>query len=278
MVITTPPASRRDLVLEAIGRGVAVVADKPFAPSAVAAAALASAADGAGVLLNVFHNRRDDTDIVTARAVIESGELGRVGRLDLRADQDEPGSLEGGPDGGLLRDLGSHVVDQAIHLIGPAVRVTAHLDWVERPAGRTDSAFVLTIEHESGAHSHVSATKLGGVDSRELRLFGERGSYRSDYSDVQVVSVRAGDRPEGRRLDWGYEAEARWGTLSTNGHSRAIPSLQGDYTNFYDRLAEAVVTGGPGPVPAAQGVEVLRVLDGARLSAAEHRTVTLSEL
>ena len=37
VTISTPPATRRDLVLEAIGRGIHVVADKPFAPSAAAA-------------------------------------------------------------------------------------------------------------------------------------------------------------------------------------------------------------------------------------------------
>jgi len=94
---------------------------------------------------------------------------------------------------------------------------------------------------------------------------------------VQVVGIRAGERPKGRRADWGHEAAARWGTLSVNGESRKIPSLQGDYTN-YDRFAEAIATGGPGPVPAQEGVEILRVLDAARLSATEYRRVTLAEL
>ena len=60
---------------------------------------------------------------------------------------------------------------------------------------------------------------------------------------MQVVRIRAGERPKGRRADWGHEAAARWGTLSVNGESRKIPSLQGDYTNYYDRFAEAIATG-----------------------------------
>ncbi len=275
VVVSTPPHTRRELVLEAVGRGIAVVADKPFAPSAAAGDELVEAAERAGVLLNVFHNRRFDTDIVTARAVLASGELGRITRLDLRCDQDDPATLEGGAEGGLLRDLGSHVVDQALFLMGPARFVTAQLDWIDHPQGRTDAGFVITIEHAGGGHSHVSASKINRLSSRELRLHGEHGSYRSDYSDVQFEALRRGETPIGARDTWGYESEDRWGVLATGDAARRVPSLQGDYAAYYDAFARAVVSGGSGPVPAREGVEVLAVLDAARTSAAEHHTIAI---
>ena len=275
VVISTPPITRESLVLEALGRGVHVVADKPFAPSAAAGRQLATAAARAGLVLNVFHNRRYDTDIVTARAVITSGNLGHVTRLDLRCDQDDAGTFEGGPTGGLLRDLGSHVVDQALSLLGPARFVSAQLDVIETPAGTTDSGFVIAITHENGAHSHVSSSKLNHLDSRELRLHGDRGSYTSNFSDVQIEALRAGKEPAGRRHTWGYEKQERWGVLSTDAGNRQVPSQQGDYAVFYDAFAHAVECGGPGPVPAFEGVSVLQVLDAARTSAADHRTVAL---
>ncbi|GAA2042899.1 Gfo/Idh/MocA family oxidoreductase [Agromyces tropicus] len=275
VVISTPPETRQALVLEAIGRGVHVVADKPFAPSASAGQELADAAAARGVILNVFHNRRFDTDVVTARSVIASGELGRITRLDLRCDQEDASTLEGGPGGGLLRDMGSHVIDQALDLLGPARAVSAQMDWLELPAGPTDTGFVITVLHRSGAHSHISASKINHLSSRELRVHGELGSYVSDYTDVQFEAVRSGRRPEGARTDWGYETESRWGTLSTSDGTRPIPSLQGDYALFYDRIAAAVEGDGQEPVPALEGVAVLRVLDAARLSAAEDRTVIL---
>ncbi|MRX45184.1 Gfo/Idh/MocA family protein [Agromyces kandeliae] len=273
VVVSTPPHTRRELVLESIGRGVHVVADKPFAPTAQDGRELADAAERAGVVLNVFHNRRWDTDIVTARSIIVSGALGRITRLDLRCDQDDPATLEGGPEGGLLRDLGSHVVDQALHLLGPARFVSAQLDWRDLLAGRTDTGFTITIEHESGAHSHVSASKVNRLSSRELRVHGDRGSYRSDFADVQFEALRRGESPIGGRDTWGYESEERWGVLAVESGTRRIPSLQGDYAAFYDAFAEAVQAGGPGPVPAREGIEVLAALDAARASAAEHRTV-----
>lgn len=275
VVISTPPETRRALALEAIARGVHVVADKPFAPSAEAGRELSDAADRAGVLLNVFHNRRLDADIVTARRILDEGSLGAVQRLDLRCDQDDPATLEAGPTGGLLRDLGSHVIDQALHLMGPAAFVSAQLDVRNLPAGPTDVAFTIAILHENGSHSHVSSSKINRLESRELRLLGEHGSYVSDYRDVQIDAIRAGRRPGDDRETWGYEQPDRWGVLAVGADSTTVPSAQGDYTRFYDALAEAIEDGGRGPVPAEQGIAVLRVLDAARVSASERRTVAV---
>ncbi|MDG4663154.1 Gfo/Idh/MocA family oxidoreductase [Mycobacterium sp. 236(2023)] len=275
VAISTPPQTRRELVLEAVGRGVHVVADKPFAPSAAAGRELVDAAEAAGVLLSVFHNRRWDTDITTLRGVLDSGGVGDVWRFDSRMDQDDPKTFEAGPEGGLLRDLGSHVVDQALWLLGPAVAVTANLDWVDAPEGRSDAGFVITISHVGGAHSHLSASKLNHVNSRELRLFGSRGSYVSTQQDVQVQAVFAGRLPADDPDHWGYEVEERWGVLSTADGTRAVPSEQGAYADYYARFAAAVAGAGPQPVPAAEAIATLAVLDAARRSAADGVTVTI---
>ena len=273
VTITTPPQTRRELVLEAVGRGVHVIADKPFAPTAVAGRELVDAADAKGVLLSVFHNRRWDTDITTLRGVLDSGAVGEVWRFDSRMDQDGADTFEAGPEGGLLRDLGSHVVDQALWLLGPAERVSANLDWVDPPEGRTDAGFVITITHAGGAHSHLSASKLNHLENRELRLLGSLGSYVSSQTDVQAQAVFAGRRPAGDPDGWGYEAEERWGVLSTAEGSRAVPSAQGRYADYYAQFAAAVAGTGPQPVPAVEALGTLAVLDAARLSAAEGITV-----
>ncbi|MEA5456762.1 Gfo/Idh/MocA family oxidoreductase [Sinomonas sp. JGH33] len=275
VVISTPPATRRNLVLEAIGCGVHVVADKPFAPTAKSGQELIDAAESAGVLLGVYHNRRWDTDFVTLRGVLDRAETGQVWRYDARFDLDDPESLETGPAGGLLRDLGSHLVDQALHLLGPASQVSAQLDWVALPEGPTDAGFALAIEHEGGVHSHLSASKLNRLVSKELRVLGSLGSYESSYADVQTQAILAGTRPADDRARWGYESPERWGTLRTAAGSKRVPSLQGDYTDYYDKLGAAIECGSPLPVPARQAVETLRVLDAARTSAAERRTVRL---
>ena len=273
VTITTPPATRRELVLEALAAGVHVVADKPFAPSAAAGQELADAAERAGLVLSVFHNRRFDADLRTLQGVLEGGRLGELWRVHSRFDLDQPEQLEAGPEGGLLRDLGTHLVDQMMWLLGPVASVHAQWDEVELPAGRTDAAFVLTLRHESGVTSYVSSTKLNHLHERTLRAYGSAGSYTVASADVQAEAVAAGRRPAEDRESWGVDDPSRDGLLRTAAGEERVPSAQGDYAAFYEQFARACAGEGPAPSPAQEGVAVLAVLDAARESAVSGQVV-----
>lgn len=275
VTITTPPQTRRELVLEAIAAGLHVVADKPFGPSAAAAQELVDAAAAAGVLLNVFHNRRRDPDFATLRAVVDSGRLGELWRFHSIMDQDAPDTLETGETGGLLRDLGSHMIDQHLALLGPAVSVDAKLDITDRFGEPTDCGFYLLLRHASGAVSTLSSTKLNYSSTRELRVYGSAGSYVASSTDVQAEWLFAGRRPADFADSWGYEPESAWGVLATAEGREPIPSVQGNYATFYAEFASAVRAGGAGPVPGPEGVAVLAVLDAARASAASGAPVAV---
>jgi predicted dehydrogenase len=275
VTITTPPHTRRALVLEAIAAGVPTIADKPFAPDAEGGRDLVAAAEKAGVPLNVFHNRRWDADIRTLAAVLEGGELGDPWVVESRMDQANADTLEVGPDAGLLRDLGSHLVDQMLWLLGPASAVYAELDHVEPPGGRTDCRFTVSLTHARGVRSRVSASKINHVEDRELRAYGSAGSYVARGTDVQAQAIFAGRRPVDEGDSWGYDAPEHWGTLNTAAGSTQVPSERGAYQDYYTRFAAALRGDGDFPVPAAQAVHTLEVLDAARVSATENRVVEL---
>jgi predicted dehydrogenase len=275
VTITTPPRTRRELVLQALAAGLPTIADKPFAPDAAAGRELVAAAQAAGVPLNVFHNRRWDADIRTLAAVLAGGELGEVWGVESRMDQDNAATLEIGPDAGLLRDLGSHLVDQMIWLLGPVRAVYAELDHVEPEGGRTDARFAVTLTHEGGARSRVSASKVNHIEDRELRAYGSAGSYVARGTDVQAQAIFAGRRPVDEGDAWGYDAQERWGVLRTAAGARPVPSERGAYQDYYSRFAAAVRGEGDFPVPAEQAVHTLEVLDAARTSADGNRVVEL---
>ena len=276
VTITTPPHTRRTLVLEALAAGVPTIADKPFAPDAEGGRELVAAAKDAGVPLNVFHNRRWDADIRTLAAVLAGGELGELWSVESRMDQANAATLEVGPDAGLLRDLGSHLVDQMLWLLGPARTVYAELDHIEPAGGRTDCRFAVSLTHTGGVRSRVAASKINYIEDRELRAYGSTGSYVAHGTDVQAQAVFAGRRPADEGSDWGYDAPEHWGTLNTAAGSVPVPSEQGAYHDYYARFAAALSGDGDFPVPAEQAVHTLEVLDAARTSAAENRVVDLS--
>lgn len=268
VTITTPPATRRELVMQAIAAGVHVVADKPFAPSAAVAREMTDAAAEAGVVLSVFHNRLFDADLVTLQGVLDSGALGPLWRVHSRFDLDEPEGLEAGPEGGLLRDIGTHLVYQLMGLLGPVTGVHARLDTIQRPEGPTDAAFLLTLQHASGVTSTAESTKTVHLAHRSLRAYGEDGAYEVDSADVQAQAVFAGQRPSEDLDGWGYDAEENWGTLHTAAGHEPVPSAQGAYHRFYEQFAAACAGKSAPPSPGEEGVAVLAVLDAARRSAA----------
>ena len=276
VTITTPPQTRRALVLEAVAAGVPTIADKPFAPDAAGGRELVAAARDAGVPLNVFHNRRWDADIRTLAAVLRGGELGELWGVESRMEQANAATLEVGPDAGLLRDLGSHLVDQVLWLLGPARCVYAELDHLDLDGGRTDCRFTVSLTHASGVRSRVSSSKANHRDDRELRAYGSGGSYLARSTDVQAQAVFAGKRPADEGDAWGYDAPEHWGTLNTAAGSASVPSEQGAYQDYYTRFAAALAGDGDFPVPAAEAVHTLEVLDAARTSAAQNRVVEVS--
>lgn len=276
VTITTPPQTRRALVLEAIEAGLHVVADKPFAPNSEGGLELGRAADAKGVTLGVYQNRRFDADMQTLAKLMADQRLGKIWRLHNRMDFDDPATLEAGPTGGLLRDLGSHLVDQMVWLLGPVSQVDAQLDHVELPEGQTDASFTITLRHTNGCHSHISASKLNRINLRELRAYGDAGAFVSQGSDVQAQSIFAGKRPVQDLAAWGYEPKANWGRLYTSEGVEIIPSEQGRYHDYYEAFAQAVRQGTPPPVTAVQGSATLAILDAARLSAESGRSISLA--
>ena len=131
LVVATPNRFHVAVARAALDRRVAVVMDKPIAAGAGAAAALVEDFAAAGVPFTVFQNRRWDGDFLTVRRSVESGELGEITRFESRYERFRPQVAErwresADPEegGGLLLDLGAHLVDQALVLFGYPRRVS----------------------------------------------------------------------------------------------------------------------------------------------------------
>lgn len=279
VVITTPPSTRRELVLEAVAAGVAVVADKPFAPDPATARELRDAAAAAGVVVTPFHNRRWDTDLATLRGVLDDGRLGTPLRFWSRFDMIERHGIATGVGGGVLSDIGSHLVDQAVSLFGPISRVSCTLDLRDaRSLGRDqdgpiDAGFTIAATHASGVESVLTSNKAGWLGARRLRVDGVDGTYEASSTDVQAQAAVAGKLPADDRAGWGVEPAG--GVLTTESGSVEVPSAQSSYTDYYERFARAARGLGPAPVPVDDAVHVVDVLDAARRSAGTGETVAV---
>jgi predicted dehydrogenase len=274
VVISTPLATRQALILEAIELGVAVVSDKPFAANAEQAQALVDAAERKGVLLSVYQNRRWDSDFLTLRKLIDEGVLGEVSRFESRVERYSPKSVGKDSGGGMLRDLGSHLADQALLLFGPVARVYAELQFAT-PDQPVDHQFFVSLTHCNGVVSHLWGSCLQNHPGPRFRVSGASGCYSVEGLDGQEEASLAGLTPASEGERWGVEATQRWGWLEQGEIRKQVVSERGCWLEFYRQLQDAIAGNGPNPVDLHDAVASARVLDAARLSAQEGRVVIL---
>lgn len=274
-VIATRNDSHFELAAQAIEAGLAVVVDKPLATTSERARELVARAERAVVPLTVFHNRRWDSDQLTLRRLIADGSLGDIGRYESRFERWRP-ELRGDAwrettapreGGGVLLDLGTHLVDQALNLFGPVSRVHGEVD--RRRGGPADDDAFLALEHASGVRSHLWASSVAGAPGPRLRVLGSAGAFVVDELDGQEDALRAGLRPA-TSTDWGAEPESRWGRLAHGEETSPVRSENGAWPVFYEQVGRALLGEGPVPVDPREAVHGLEILERALRPAPSH--------
>lgn len=273
VVVASPNRTHVPLALAAVEAGLPVVVDKPAAATVADAIGLRDAAGARGVPVTVFQNRRWDGDFLTLRALLARGALGPVHRFESRFERWRPevsaGAWRESPDpadaGGVLYDLGSHLIDQALVLFGPVASVYAELRRV-RPGARVDDDAFLALVHGQGTVSHLWASAVAAGQGPRMRALGREAAFVKDGLDVQEGLLRDGVDPGS--AGWGAEPEERWGHLEAADGSRRVRSVPGCYPRFYQLVADALVGGGPMPVSIDDAIATLRIIETARAGAA----------
>ncbi len=272
------------LATAALEAGLHVVLDKPIAPTAAAAERLRDLAAARGRLLIPFQNRRWDSDFLTAREVAREGQIGRVHRFESRMERMRvvpkagwKSSTDPADMGGVLYDLGAHLVDQALQLMGPVRSVMAFARTV-RVVDGTDDDVILILTHVDGTITQLVASQVAAFGEPRMCLLGTRGGLRIAASDTQEPALAGGRDPAG--ADWGREApdsaaELRIHDDDSTPTTTSRTLLRGDWPAFYAGVASALRGVTEPPVLVEDAIQSLRVLDAARESAAGGRLVSL---
>ena len=270
-VITTPNRTHVALATAALEAGLPVVVDKPLTPTSDQARQLVELADRKKLLLTVYQNRRWDGDFLTLQRLLRENALGRVHRFESRFERwrssPKPGWRESAdPEdaGGLLYDLGAHLIDQALVLLGPVTHVYAELDR-RRPDVVVDDDVFVALTHASGARSQLWISMLAADRAPRFRLFGARGTYTKHGMDVQEEALRRGERADAP--GWGIEPREQWGSFSDGQQSTPVESEPGSYPAFYSAVAESLRRGGPPPVDPRDAITTIRIIEAAKASA-----------
>lgn len=273
VIVASPSGTHAELAEAALQAGCHVVVDKPFVADADQGEALMALAASKGLLLTVFQNRRWDGDFLTVAELVRSDRLGAVRRFESRFEWWQPQAAEGWKSdapvdqaGGILFDLGPHLIDQALQLFGPAQVTHAELTRVRAGVAADDDAFV-ALQHDSGVVSHLWMSAVAPTPGPRFHVVGTAAAYTSWGLDGQEPALIAGARPG----DDGFGATSpdRWGVVAAGGLAERIPTLRGDYGRFAAGLAAAISHGAPVPVDPADAVAGLRLIAAARATASD---------
>jgi scyllo-inositol 2-dehydrogenase (NADP+) len=276
VVVAAPNRAHVTVGIAALEAGLPIVVDKPVASSVAEAERLLEAAQRTGRLLTVFQNRRWDNDFLTLRHLIAQGALGRVVRLESRFERFRPevrpeawrerADPEEG--GGLLFDLGAHLIDQARVLFGHPVSVYAESDARRAGAAVDDDTFV-ALRFAGGEVAHLWASVVPREPGPRIRAIGMRGVYEKRGLDPQEPALAGGARPGDP--GWGQEPPEAWGRLVTDVGGLAVAgtveTLPGAYEAFYAQLRDALTGQAAPPVDPEDSIAVLRIIEAARASA-----------
>lgn len=292
VVVASPTGEHVAHVRAALAAGVAVVVDKPLAPSTDEARALAASAQEAGARLTVFQNRRWDPEQLTLRGLLESGQLGRVHRFERRWERWRPVPQQRWKEndtraGGLLLDLGAHLVDSAVQLFGPVETVYAELRSLTTPA--EDDVF-LAVRHAAtgdgpGVVSHLQAGGLVGAPGPRTRVLGDRGAYLvtsfegepTPFATLDERRTHGDPTPHGVLGAAPRVAEDEHEGWLVHGRDRVpVHRAPGGHADYYRAVTAWVREGAAAPVDPWDAVRTAAVLDAARESAREGRVVSVA--
>jgi predicted dehydrogenase len=218
-----------------------------------------------------FHNRRWDGDFRTVASVLRAGELGTLHAFESRYERWQP-QVPSDPErawkrdaspsaaAGIVHDLGTHLVDQAVVLFGRPDAVYAEVAR-RRPTGEVDDDAFIALRYANGLRVHLWATAVAADQGPRFRLLGSAGAYTKSGMDVQEAALIAGLLPGGQ--SWGEEPMSSWGRINTGAELRAVPTYIGAYGLFYAGIAAFLLDGAPPPVDIADAILTAEIIDTA---------------
>jgi scyllo-inositol 2-dehydrogenase (NADP+) len=279
IVVATPNASHFDFARDSLLAGKHVVVEKPFTPTSAQAQQLIELAARQNRLISVFQNRRWDGDFQTVKKLLDARLLGRLVEYESRFDRfrnrlkEDAWREAAGPGSGILFDLGSHLIDQALVLFGLPRMITADIR-IQRDGGKTDDNFELILHYQE-----LKVTLKSGMLVREQSprfiLHGTSGAFIKYGLDPQEEALKKGGTPSD--ANWGEEPREHWGTLITELDGlqleARVETIAGSYQSYYRNIADAIGSRAPLAVKPEEARNTIRIIELALQSNEEKRTV-----
>lgn len=281
VVVNTPTSTHYEYAKKSLESGKHVIVEKAFTTTLAEAMELTTLAAKKNKKVSVFQNRRWDSDFKTVCDVIKRGLIGNVvdatfsydrfnAALSPKLHKETPG-----PGAGIVKDLGPHLIDQALFLFGMPTAVFGTLA-ITREQSQVDDYFEILLYYKNFL-VRLKASYFAREPVPSFILNGTKGTFLKSRADMQEASLQASQKPSS--LNWGAEPESEYGLLHTEIDGKIvrerIRSLPGNYYDYYDGVYQSIIHGDALPVSGEDGIRVMQIIEAVFQSHQEKRIVDL---
>jgi len=281
VIVNTPIDTHFEYAKKVLVAGKHAIVEKAFTSNFAEAQELATLSKEKNLKLSVFQNRRWDSDFKTLKQIMEKKLLGEIVEAEFHFDRYNPvlsskvhkETINSGS--GIMKDLGPHIIDQALYLFGLPNAVFADIR-ITRALSVVDDYFDILLYYPD-----FRVRLKAGFFVREpipsYVIHGKKGSFLKSRGDVQEDELKLGKKPN--LTTWGIEKEGQEGLLHTEIDGKIskekVPTLQGNYYDFFEGVYQAIVNDKLEPVTAQDGVNVMRIIEAAFQSSEQQRAINL---
>ena len=284
VIVNTPTYTHYDYAKEALMAEKNVVVEKAFTTNVGEAEGLKFLAEQQHKMLSVFQNRRWDSDFKTVQSIVNTGVLGNICEAELKFERfnlqlsPKQHKENPGPGAGVVKDLGPHIIDQALCLFGYPQAVFADIR-TTRENSLVDDYFEILLYYNN-LRVRLKASYIVKEPTPAYIIHGTNGSFLKKRADVQETNLQAGKKPN--NSTWGTEPKTEAGILHSEKNGKflkeLVPALQGNYYHYYDEVYKAISFGIEPPITALDGLKVMNIIDAAFLSYEQNAVIALNEL
>lgn len=274
IIITAPNDVHFSLAKLALENDKHVVIEKPFVTNVNDGQTLIALAQEKQKVLSVYHNRRWDGDFLTVKSLIETNQLGNIKSFNSHFDRFRPTVRarwreQASIGGGILFDLGPHLIDQALELFGLPEAITAQCKIMRDNATNID--YFDLVLHYPNHLVNLHADLFSAGPNRRFSVLGDKGSYEKFGLDPQEARLIEGVSPSPD--SWADEQPEQFGLLYDAEQTTVVPTLRGGYQQYYQQMANAIRNNGKNPVSATSALCNIRLIELAMLSSEQGQTL-----
>lgn len=264
VIITSPNHLHYEQAKKCILKKKHVVVEKPFVLDTHHGKELISLADEQNIKLTVYHNRRWDSGFLTLKKIIHENKLGKINLHEIRFDRYRPAITnkwreDNIPGSGILWDLGSHLIDQALCLYGIPNSILADTA-IQKENGKTIDYFHIILIYNT-LRVILRSSSLSHIKTPHLTVQGEKGVFVRHEMDSQEEALKSGKNPNSK--GWGKDTNKNTFIYTNHGSnitSEEIESETGSYEIFYIELAKSIRENTPVPVDPQKALEVVNII------------------